>query len=180
VNLHKPFLPIILQAGLTPWPKLIQNLRASGETEWLDSGTPAHMVANWIRHGVKVQNDNYAQVNDHHFEKFNLKEVEKWPPSEPPSEQKKTTRPIKKHGQKTVLSALERGNTGPKKQVVSEDRAEGWRTFGALADDSSRVTHFCNLLSGAGFTAEQKRAIDHAMVGAGLSLVATGRGSQQK
>jgi hypothetical protein len=58
VNLHRLFLPIIKRAGLTPWPKLIQNLRASCETEWLDSGMPAHVVANWFGHSVKVQNDN--------------------------------------------------------------------------------------------------------------------------
>lgn len=32
---------------------------------------PAHVVPNWIGHSVKVQNDNYAQVDDHHFEQFN-------------------------------------------------------------------------------------------------------------
>ena len=32
---------------------------------------PAHVVANWLGHSVKVQNDSYAQVDDHHFERFN-------------------------------------------------------------------------------------------------------------
>ena len=76
-NLHKPFLQIIQFAGLKSWPKLFQNLRSSCETEWLDSGMPAHVVANWIGHSVKVQNDNYAQVDDHHFEQFNLAEAQK-------------------------------------------------------------------------------------------------------
>lgn len=69
-NLAKPFEKIIEAAGLTVWPKLIQNLRASCETDWLDSGIPAHVVAKWIGHSVKVQNDNYAQVDDHHFNQF--------------------------------------------------------------------------------------------------------------
>ena len=73
VNLAKPFEKIIEAAGLTVWPKLIQNLRASCETDWLDAGNPAHVVARWIGHSVKVQNDNYAQVDDHHFEQFNVK-----------------------------------------------------------------------------------------------------------
>jgi len=60
VNLAKPFEKIIEAAGLTVWPKLIQNLRASCETDWLDAGNPAHIVARWIGHSVKVQNDNYA------------------------------------------------------------------------------------------------------------------------
>ena len=71
VNLAKPFEKIIEAAGLTVWPKLIQNLRASCETDWLDAGNPAHVVARWIGHSVKVQNDNYAQVDNHHFEQFN-------------------------------------------------------------------------------------------------------------
>jgi len=73
VNLAKPFEKIITAAGLTIWPKLIQNLRASCETDWLDSGIPAHVVAKWIGHSVKVQNDNYAQVDDHHFDQFNAR-----------------------------------------------------------------------------------------------------------
>lgn len=74
-NLAKPFEKIIESAGLTVWPKLIQNLRASCETDWLDSGIPAHVVAKWIGHSVKVQNDNYAQVDDHHFDQFNSRAV---------------------------------------------------------------------------------------------------------
>jgi integrase len=70
-NLAKPLVKIIHAAGLTEWPKLIQNLRASCETDWLDSGMPAHVVANWIGHSVKVQTDHYAQVDDHHFQRFN-------------------------------------------------------------------------------------------------------------
>ena len=70
-NLAKPFEKIIEAAGLIVWPKLFQNLRASCETDWLDSGIAAHVVAKWIGHSVKVQNDNYAQVDDHHFDRFN-------------------------------------------------------------------------------------------------------------
>ncbi len=73
VNLAKPFEKIITAAGLTIWPKLIQNLRASCETDWLDAGNPAHVVAKWIGHSVKVQNNNYAQVDDHHFDQFNAR-----------------------------------------------------------------------------------------------------------
>ena len=70
-NLAKPFEKIIEAAGLTVWPKLIQNLRAACETDWLDSGISAHVVARWIGHSVRIQNDNYAQVDDHHFDQFN-------------------------------------------------------------------------------------------------------------
>ena len=46
-------------------------MRASCETEWLNEGHPAHVVAPWIGHSVKVQRDSYAQITDGHFEKFN-------------------------------------------------------------------------------------------------------------
>jgi len=70
-NLDKPFKAILHRAGLVPWPKLFQNMRASCETEWLDEGHPAHVVAAWIGHSVKVQRDSYAQITDGHFERFN-------------------------------------------------------------------------------------------------------------
>ncbi len=74
-NLDKPFKSILHQAGLVPWPKLFQNMRASCETEWLNDGHPAHVVAAWIGHSVKVQRDSYAQITDGHFEAFNSLEV---------------------------------------------------------------------------------------------------------
>lgn len=70
-NLDKPLKKILHHAGLVPWPKLFQNMRASCETDWLDEGHPAHVVAAWIGHSVKVQRANYAQITDGHFEAFN-------------------------------------------------------------------------------------------------------------
>jgi len=66
-------------AGLVTWPKLFQNLRSSCETEWLDAGMPAHVVANWLGHSVQVQNNSYAQVDDHHFDRFNKFAEKSWP-----------------------------------------------------------------------------------------------------
>ncbi len=70
-NLDKPFKSILHRAGLVPWPKLFQNMRASCETDWLDEGHPAHVVAAWIGHSVKVQRDSYAQITDGHYDSFN-------------------------------------------------------------------------------------------------------------
>lgn len=76
-NLDKPFKLIIRQAGVTPWLKPFQNLRASCETDWLDWVGPkgerisSHVVAAWIGHSVKVQAKHYAQVDQHHFDAFN-------------------------------------------------------------------------------------------------------------
>ena len=76
-NLDKPFRQIVVNAGVKPWPKAFQNLRASCETDWLDWVGPngernsAHVVASWVGHSIKVQNKHYAQVDRHHFDQFN-------------------------------------------------------------------------------------------------------------
>jgi integrase len=70
-NLDKPFKAILHRAGILPWQKLFQNMRASCETQWLNEGHPVHVVAAWIGHSVKVQRDSYAQITDGHYDKFN-------------------------------------------------------------------------------------------------------------
>lgn len=70
-NLDKPLKVILHKAGIVPWPKLFQNMRSSCETEWLNEGHPAHVVAAMIGHSVKVQRASYAQITDGHFDKFN-------------------------------------------------------------------------------------------------------------
>ena len=72
-NLDKPFKRIIEVAGLTPWPKLFQNMRSSCETQWLKEGERADLVANWIGHSVKVQNKNYVQHTEEDIKAFSQK-----------------------------------------------------------------------------------------------------------
>jgi integrase len=72
-NLDKPMKKILADAGIKPWPKLFQNMRASCETDWLDRSISAHVVANWIGHSVKIQVTSYAQVDAHHFDNFNAR-----------------------------------------------------------------------------------------------------------
>ncbi len=72
-NLDKPFRKIVEAAGLVPWPKLFQNLRASCETQWLKEGERADLVANWIGHSVTVQRKNYVQHTADDIESFNAK-----------------------------------------------------------------------------------------------------------
>ncbi len=72
-NMDKPLKLIIEKAGLVPWPKLFQNMRASCETQWLKDGERADLVANWMGHSVKVQNQNYVQHTAEDIEAFNQK-----------------------------------------------------------------------------------------------------------
>jgi hypothetical protein len=64
--LRKPFLAIIARAGLTPWPKLWQNLRSSCQTD-LVQRHPQHAVCAWLGNSEKIADRHYLQVTDAHF-----------------------------------------------------------------------------------------------------------------
>lgn len=49
---------IIKNAGIVPWPKLFQNLRASCESEWM-SRFPIAVVARWCGNSPKVALEHY-------------------------------------------------------------------------------------------------------------------------
>jgi len=67
-NLRSQLVKIIRRAGLTPWPKLFHNLRASRQTE-LAEDYPAHVVCCWIGNSRIVAEKHYLQVTDDHFQK---------------------------------------------------------------------------------------------------------------
>jgi integrase len=66
VNLRTRFEAIIKFAGLTPWPKLMQNLRASRQTE-LMAKFPAKDVASWLGNSVPVAMNHYAMATAESF-----------------------------------------------------------------------------------------------------------------
>jgi integrase len=66
-NLRTQLMRIIKRAGLAPWPKLFQNLRASRETE-LAEQYPIHVVCKWIGHAAKIAEKHYLQVRDEYFD----------------------------------------------------------------------------------------------------------------
>jgi hypothetical protein len=68
---HRLLAPVraaIESAGLTPWPKLFQNLRATRETE-LGETFPIHVVCKWIGNTEAVARKHYLQVTDADYEK---------------------------------------------------------------------------------------------------------------
>ena len=67
VNLRTHLLRIIKRAGLKPWPKPFQNLRASRETE-LAERFPMHVVCSWIGNSERIAAKHYLQVTDDHFD----------------------------------------------------------------------------------------------------------------
>lgn len=67
-NLRTTLMKIIERAGLKPWPKLFQNMRASRQTE-LEETFPTHVVCKWMGNSPKVAQKHYLHVTDSHFEK---------------------------------------------------------------------------------------------------------------
>ena len=65
-NLSTQLRRIIKRAGLTPWPKLYQNLRSTRETE-LAGQFPLHVVCAWIGNSQAVAAKHYLQVTEDHF-----------------------------------------------------------------------------------------------------------------
>lgn len=74
-NLRTQFNRIIKRAGLEPWPKLFQNLRATRETELAET-YPLHVVCAWLGHSPKVALRHYTQTTDEHFAKAARKQAQ--------------------------------------------------------------------------------------------------------
>ena len=67
-NLRTQLLRILTRVGLSAWPRLFHNLRASRETE-LVREYPIHVVCAWIGNSERVARRHYLQVTDADFEK---------------------------------------------------------------------------------------------------------------
>ncbi|MSR56031.1 MAG: integrase [Gemmataceae bacterium] len=67
-NLRTTFERIVYRAGLIPWPKPFQNMRASRETE-LAQTHPLHVVTAWIGNSARIAAKHYLQVTDSDFAK---------------------------------------------------------------------------------------------------------------
>lgn len=67
-NLRTQFRRIVEAAGLTPWPKIFHNLRASRETE-LAAEYPIQVVCAWIGNSPTIAARHYLTVTDADFRK---------------------------------------------------------------------------------------------------------------
>ena len=67
-NLRSQFKRLIKRAGLTEWPRLFQNLRASRETE-LAQEYPLHVVADWMGNTPQIALKHYLQTTDLDFDR---------------------------------------------------------------------------------------------------------------
>lgn len=65
-NFRTRFAKIIAKAGVEPWPKLFQNLRATRQTE-LAGEHPAHVVCDWMGNSQAVASKHYLHTTDEDF-----------------------------------------------------------------------------------------------------------------
>jgi integrase len=66
VNLRNRFKRLLSKAGVTAWPRLFQNLRASFSTDLVER-FPSHVAAAWCGHTVAIQQSAYLIQRDAHF-----------------------------------------------------------------------------------------------------------------
>mgnify|MGYP003871074515 CR=1 FL=1 len=67
MNLRTTFTKIVARAGVTPWPRLIHNMRGSCACDWVER-FPAHVVAAWLGHSPLIAARHYLQTRDTHFD----------------------------------------------------------------------------------------------------------------
>lgn len=65
-NLRTTLGKILKRAGLEPWGKPFQNMRASRETELVER-FPLHVAAYWIGNSMATAHRHYLQVTGQHF-----------------------------------------------------------------------------------------------------------------
>ncbi len=68
INLRTQALRFIHRAGLKPWPRVFQNLRASRETE-LTQTFPLHVVTSWLGNSQIIAAKHYLSVRDEDFDR---------------------------------------------------------------------------------------------------------------
>ena len=66
-NLRTNLSKIVRRAGITPWPKLFHNLRATLQTEFTLLH-PLHVVCNWLGNNAKLAEAHYLSVPDTVFQ----------------------------------------------------------------------------------------------------------------
>jgi len=67
-NLRTQAHRIIKRAGLKPWGKTFQNLRASRETELVEN-FPVHVVTEWLGNSPDIARKHYLQTHEEHFQR---------------------------------------------------------------------------------------------------------------
>lgn len=67
-NSRQQMYRIVFKAGLRPWDKLFNNMRASREMDLLES-FPAHVVSAWMGHSIRTEQKHYVYAREEDYAK---------------------------------------------------------------------------------------------------------------
>ena len=126
LNLRTQFNRYCERAGVVPWPKPFQNMRASRATELADM-FPSHVCAAWLGHTERIADTFYRSVTDAHFQRAIQSDVK----SDAKATQKPTLQPAVKNctERKDSLEAL--GNVNDMPRLAESCEIVHKRTLGA-------------------------------------------------
>lgn len=96
---------IIKRAGLTEWPRLFHNLRASRQTE-LCQHYPLHVVCAWLGNSAPIADRHYLTVRDEDFAKA-------------------ATKPATSPGAESANQGVEADSAAPKRPIHAGKRRKG-------------------------------------------------------
>jgi integrase len=82
LNLRTGLYRILRRAGVKPWPRLLQNLRASRDTE-LAGKFPMHVAAEWLGHSPKTALAHYLRTTEADFAAATDPAAVERPPADP-------------------------------------------------------------------------------------------------
>ena len=140
-NLRRRFKKIVGRAGLQPWPKLFQNMRASRATE-LVKDFPEHVVTAWMGHSKKIAQKHYLQVTEDDYKQASSN------PTQNPTQQitvspRRGSQPILSAHEKTlVLQGLAIIRVTLQAREVGDEGLELWCAKAFIYRSSVRAGHF--------------------------------------
>ncbi len=67
VNLRAHLTRVIERAGVKPWPRLVQSLRASCATDWTEH-CPNRTIAAWLGHSALIGATHYVRSRDEYMD----------------------------------------------------------------------------------------------------------------
>jgi len=107
-NLRTQMLRIMARAGVKPWPRLFQNLRATRQTE-LAEHWPEHIVCGWIGNSQVVAREHYLMARDEDF----LRAAEPDSAAQNPAQQPSVTpcNPVQNGSEEVTENAILQGIT---------------------------------------------------------------------
>jgi hypothetical protein len=144
-NLRTQLMRIIKKAGLQPWPKLFQNLRASRSSELAKEYGP-HVEAEWLGHSVEVAGEHYVRASRADYEKA-AGEGEGVPDVSAPVGVPKTAQKTAQHGANPARTEPH-CECGASKNPEESKIPRGWRKASAppvgLEPTTKRLTAACS------------------------------------